>query len=208
MGVQVDDLWASLQADSAPKPKKKKVAGAAATGKKDAKAKSSMGGWGMPRKETKPTLDAAAIAALKRKVSGEEQEEERKKKEAEGPQTVTVYDDQDYVGENIKVKKTMVVGSKEHREWQRRQQKTGIDAVLAAIGPKKQMTTLNKSDIDWQHFKNEAKITDELEQHKRNGGFIEKQDFIARTEDRWLKQDQAENRKRLGVVTDDQGNPI
>ena len=73
--------------------------------------------------DLRPTLDAAAIAALKRKVSGEEQEEERKKKEAEGPQTVTVYDDQDYVGENIKVKKTMVVGSKEHREWQRRQQK-------------------------------------------------------------------------------------
>jgi len=206
-------MWAMLQADSAPKPKKKKVAAAGGgEGKsKDSKPKASSGGgggWGVAKSEPKKTLDADAIAALKRKLSGEDQEEARRQKAMEGVQTVTVYDDQDFVGENIKVKKTMVVGSKEHREWKSRQQTTGIDAVLAAIGSKKQVTTLNKSDIDWQKFKSQAKITDELEQHKRNGGFIEKQDFIARTEDNWLKADQAANRKRLGVITDEHGNPI
>ena len=44
----------------------------------------------------------------------------------------------------------------------------------------------------------------ETTQHKRNGGFLEKQDFIARTEENWLKKDQAENRKRLGVNVDDE----
>ena len=52
---------------------------------------------------------------------------------------MTVIDNQDFVGENIKVKKTMVVGSKEHQDYLKRNQKTGLDAVLAAIGPKKQV---------------------------------------------------------------------
>jgi len=179
------------QADGTGKP---------ANGKKKPATK-SFGMWGIGSGGAKKkTLDTAAIAALKKKVSGQE----APAKSVGAKQLITVVENQDFVGENIQVTRQLEVGSKEHEDWLKKNKKTGIDAVLAAIGPKKQITTLNKSDIDWQQFKAEAKITDELEQHKRNGGFLEKQDFIARTEENWLKKDQAENRKRLGVNVDDE----
>jgi len=201
---EVDDLWASLQAESEPKKKKKKTADpgvSAGKKKKEDASKSSLamlGLLGPPKKKAAKTLDAASIAALRKKASEEEAPKQK-------VPSITVMEEQDFAGEKVMVEKVMVVGSKDHEEWKKKQQKTGIDAVLAAIGPKKMCTTLNKSDIDWQQFKAEAKITDELETHKKSGGFLEKQEFIARTEERWFKKDQAENRKRLGVADDVDG---
>uniref|UniRef100_A0A915IP56 Craniofacial development protein 1 n=1 Tax=Romanomermis culicivorax TaxID=13658 RepID=A0A915IP56_ROMCU len=59
----------------------------------------------------------------------------------------------------------------------------GLLGVVSEISKKKKIGTFEKSKIDWESFKAEKKIDDELKQHNRGkGGFLDKQEFLQRVD--------------------------
>ena len=62
-------------------------------------------------------------------------------------------------------------------------------APLPGISKPKKLTTLDKSAMDWQaHVRTEvaagSSVKDELDAHKRSGGYLEKVEFLKRVEER------------------------
>lgn len=62
----------------------------------------------------------------------------------------------------------------------------GMSSLLNRIGPKKQkMSTLEKSKLDWDAFKSEEGIADELAIHNRGKeGYVERKNFLERVDHR------------------------
>ncbi|OXB54210.1 UNVERIFIED_CONTAM: hypothetical protein H355_003145 [Colinus virginianus] len=63
---------------------------------------------------------------------------------------------------------------------------SGIGSLLGKIGSKKQkMSTLEKSKLDWENFKEEEGIVEELAIHNRGkDGYIERKAFLERVDHR------------------------
>ena len=59
----------------------------------------------------------------------------------------------------------------------RRKDAGGVDALLNTMERKQKMSTITKSNLDWDAFKNREGIAEDLEFHNKNG-FIEKQKFL------------------------------
>lgn len=73
----------------------------------------------------------------------------------------------------------------------------GISSVLNQIGKKAKISTLEKSKLDWDNFKREEKLDEEITTHnKGKSGFLERQDFLQRTDVR-----QFEIEKNLRTTT-------
>ena len=51
--------------------------------------------------------------------------------------------------------------------------KTGLSNILGLLGKKQKMSTTTKSALDWEGFKEEKGITDELKNHNKDG-YLEK----------------------------------
>jgi len=202
---KIDDLWASMMEESKPKPKPKPKPEAAATSltaaapartgtKRPVSDLDALMGLDSEPVKKKPGLDASAIARLKQMTQDPM---------AHKDNLVKIQEKRDFAGQDINVVREMKEGSAEHKEWLKTQPKTGLDALLADLQPKKQMNTLTKTSLDWDKHKKENKLDDELDEHNRNGGYLEKQDFLDRSSHRQFKLEQAHNRKRLGVSIDD-----
>lgn len=59
----------------------------------------------------------------------------------------------------------------------------GLGSVLNQIGKKSKISTLEKSKLDWDQFKKEEKIEDELSAYsKSKDGYLERQDFLQRAD--------------------------
>ncbi|KAK6638146.1 hypothetical protein RUM44_008574 [Polyplax serrata] len=59
----------------------------------------------------------------------------------------------------------------------------GLSSVLNQIGKKDKMSTLKKSQLDWNNFKKSEGIEEEIKQHNRGkDGYLERQDFLQRTD--------------------------
>ncbi|NXV16721.1 CFDP1 protein, partial [Cepphus grylle] len=63
---------------------------------------------------------------------------------------------------------------------------SGMSSLLGKIGSKKQkMSTLEKSKLDWETFKEEEGIVEELAIHNRGkDGYIERKAFLERVDHR------------------------
>ncbi|NXG10220.1 CFDP1 protein, partial [Sakesphorus luctuosus] len=63
---------------------------------------------------------------------------------------------------------------------------SGMSSLLGKIGAKKQkMSTLEKSKLDWENFKEEEGIVEELAIHNRGkDGYIERKAFLERVDHR------------------------
>jgi len=60
-----------------------------------------------------------------------------------------------------------------------------ILAPLPGTSKAKKITALEKSAMDWKkHVESDLTEKDELEKHRRDGGYLEKQDFLQRVEER------------------------
>lgn len=71
----------------------------------------------------------------------------------------------------------------------------GLGAVLGQIGKKTKISTLEKSKLDWNSFKRQQGIDEEIQTHnKGKDGYLERQDFLQRTD---LRQFQQEKNLRL-----------
>ncbi|KAH0955208.1 hypothetical protein HN011_011037 [Eciton burchellii] len=70
----------------------------------------------------------------------------------------------------------------------------GISSVLGQIGKKAKISTLEKSKLDWDNFKKQENIEEELNTHNRGkDGYLERQDFLQRTD---LRQFEIEKQLR------------
>ena len=86
------------------------------------------------------------------------------------------------------VKKEVKVGSKEELKFRKRAV-SSLDRMLEGM-KKKKLTTTSKSKLDWQQFKTESGITEEVEQGVKNG-YLEKQAFLQQVDMRQFEQERA-----------------
>ncbi|EFN78166.1 craniofacial development protein 1 [Harpegnathos saltator] len=70
----------------------------------------------------------------------------------------------------------------------------GISSVLGQIGKKAKISTLEKSKLDWDSYKKQENIEEELHTHnKGKDGYLERQDFLQRAD---LRQFEIEKQLR------------
>ncbi|XP_029010261.1 craniofacial development protein 1 [Betta splendens] len=140
----------------------------------------------------------------------------RTETKASEPSKVTITKVFDFAGEEVRVDKEVSADSKEAKSYLKSQEKNrdqaeipspskvslpgpsakrpaGMSSVLNRIGGKKQrMSTLEKSKMDWDAFKSEEGITEELAIHNRGKeGYVERKNFLERVDHRQFELEKA-----------------
>lgn len=64
----------------------------------------------------------------------------------------------------------------------------GLSSVLGQIGKKAKLSTLEKSKLDWDVFKEQEGIQEELQNFNKDG-YLEKQAFLKRTDERQFEME-------------------
>ncbi|XP_014243170.1 craniofacial development protein 1 [Cimex lectularius] len=130
------------------------------------------------------------------RVSGltdEKENSEHTEPEASKVKVTQVFD---FAGEKVQVEKEVNV------KCQRAQSSTrgcgrgrgGIASILGQLGKKGKLSTLEKSKLDWDRFKKDEGIDEDLEMYnKGKNGYLERQDFLQRTD---LRQFEIEKNMR------------
>ncbi|XP_055002351.1 craniofacial development protein 1 [Sorex araneus] len=174
-----DELWASFLNDVGPKPKV------------------TPSTQGQRENETEETSSGKVL------VKAEDLE---KPKETEKVKITKVFD---FAGEEVRVTKEVDATSKEAKSFFKQNEKekpqaavpsalsslpagsglkrpSGMSSLLGKIGAKKQkLSTLEKSKLDWESFKEEEGIGEELAIHNRGKeGYIERKAFLDRVDHR------------------------
>lgn len=138
------------------------------------------------------------------------------------PNKVTVVQEYNFAGETVVVTKEVDAGSKEAQEviasgtLKTEAQPTatsslsssanpstllkrppgGLNSLLSKLNKKPKLSTLEKSKLDWDGFKQKEGITEELQIHNRGkDGYLERVAFLERTDQR---QYEIERNLRLG----------
>ncbi|XP_061863647.1 craniofacial development protein 1 isoform X2 [Colius striatus] len=157
----------------------------------------------------KPKAAAATQATQAKKAEEEKsgkklQEKPKESEKPKGSGKVTITKVFDFAGEEVRVTKEVDSTSKEAKSFLKQQEKwqaaapaslptgsgvkrpSGISGLLGKIGSKKQkMSTLEKSKLDWENFKEEEGIVEELAIHNRGkDGYIERKAFLERVDHR------------------------
>ncbi|KAF5303994.1 hypothetical protein FQA39_LY01779 [Lamprigera yunnana] len=108
-----------------------------------------------------------------------------------------------FAGEEVKVEKEVTktdVNSKVSHvpsSSNRAKPKGGLGSILNQLGKKTKINTLEKSKLDWDQFKKEEQIEDELSAYgKSKDGYLEKQDFLQRAD---LRQFEIEKGLRSNI---------
>lgn len=79
----------------------------------------------------------------------------------------------EFAGEQMKVEKEVSADSDHAKNIQNsdlsttKKSKGGLSSILSQIGKKTKITTLEKSKLDWEKFKKEENIGDELEKYNK-----------------------------------------
>lgn len=174
-----DELWASFLNDVGPKSK------------------------AAPSSQVKVAEETEETSSSKPLVKADELE---KPKESEKVKITKVFD---FAGEEVRVTKEVDATSKEAKSFLKQTEKekpqalvtsattpppagsgikrtSGMSSLLGKIGAKKQkMSTLEKSKLDWESFKEEEGIGEELAIHNRGKeGYIERKAFLERVDHR------------------------
>ncbi|GAB1293676.1 Craniofacial development protein 1 [Apodemus speciosus] len=174
-----DELWASFLNDVGPKSK------------------------AAPSSQAKVAEEPEETSSNKPLVKADELE---KPKESEKVKITKVFD---FAGEEVRVTKEVDATSKEAKSFLKQAEKenpqalatsagtplpagsgikrtSGMSSLLGKIGAKKQkMSTLEKSKLDWESFKEEEGIGEELAIHNRGKeGYIERKAFLDRVDHR------------------------
>lgn len=175
-----DELWASFLNDVGPKSK------------------------AAPSSQVKAAEETEETSSNKLLVKADELE---KSKESEKVKITKVFD---FAGEEVRVTKEVDAASKEAKSFLKQNEKekpqavvpsaaapalpagsgikrsSGMSSLLGKIGAKKQkMSTLEKSKLDWENFKEEEGIGEELAIHNRGKeGYIERKAFLDRVDHR------------------------
>jgi len=94
------------------------------------------------------------------------------------------------------VDKSSTEAALEEQRKRKAAQETVLDKVVGQIGIKKGISTLEKSSFDWDKFKKEKGLEEELDKYAKDG-YVEKQDFLQRVDLRQFEKEKEErNRQR------------
>lgn len=108
--------------------------------------------------------------------------------------TTIVTDVFDFAGEEVKIERKVTTEELAERERKKKKKedvqkkkptmkRTGFDAALNLLNKKPKMSILDKTSLDWDSFKTEANIADDLATHNRGkNGYLNKIDFLERTD--------------------------
>ncbi|XP_040266204.1 craniofacial development protein 1 isoform X2 [Bufo bufo] len=162
---------------------------------------------GKPPKN-QPTVPVAQnnqeVEAKKKDVTQSSKEDSERENSSKKLTITKVFD---FAGEEVRVTKEVDCSSREAKEFIKQQEKgqleqslppsrtvaaassgvkrpAGIGSILGTLGSKKQkMSTLEKSKLDWESFKDQEGIVDELAHHNRGkDGYIERKAFLERVD--------------------------
>uniref|UniRef100_A0A9J8B959 Craniofacial development protein 1 n=1 Tax=Cyprinus carpio carpio TaxID=630221 RepID=A0A9J8B959_CYPCA len=203
MKKKADDLWASFLSDVGPRPKE----AAESTGSQQSTSTTT----GIDKPSKPPTVS---------------QQQEDKPKESSKITITKVFD---FAGEEVRVTKEVDADSREAKSFLKEEKvlkekeessepqpsvplssgssakrPAGMGSILNRIGAKKQkMSTLEKSKMDWDAFKTEEGISDELAIHNRGKeGYVERKNFLERVDHRQFELEKSvrlSNMKRKGI---------
>ncbi|XP_051726359.1 craniofacial development protein 1 [Ctenopharyngodon idella] len=184
---KADDLWASFLSDVGPRPK-------ASAPSADSQQSTSTAGTDKPSKPS----------------TAYPQQEDKPKESSK----ITITKVFDFAGEEVRVTKEVDADSREAKSFLKEEKAlegkeeqsvsseprpsvplssgssvkrpAGMGSILNRFGTKKQkMSTLEKSKMDWDAFKTEEGIADELAIHNRGKeGYVERKNFLERVDQR------------------------
>lgn len=134
----------------------------------------------------------ATVSESKPKPQPKPQEVEQKPAKQDKVKVVQVFE---FAGEEVRVEKEVAADSAEARLLNRpddapkssrpvkRSGLGGISNVLSQLTKKQKISTLEKSKLDWDKFKKEENLDEELTTYnKGKDGYLEKQDFLQRAD--------------------------
>jgi len=103
----------------------------------------------------------------------------------------------DFAGEEVRVERVVKGPVKTNSDKpteapKRKAAVGGLASAVSQLGKKQKISTLAKSSLDWQGYKKEQGIEEELTTHNRGkDGFLEKQDFLQRADYRQFEAERA-----------------
>lgn len=119
-----------------------------------------------------------------------------------------------FAGQTMEIQKSVVmVGNDDQTQPQQQEtaanssnKATGIDAVLSQIKGPQKFTTIDKTNVDWENFKDKAGLEEELKKKAQGkDAYLVKKDFLNRVDVRRFEQEREErNKKRAAAAL---GNP-
>ncbi|RQM28324.1 hypothetical protein B5M09_002147 [Aphanomyces astaci] len=166
MEKYVDDLWGELQADT--------VVSTKSSTKSQKLLNKLLGGTAIKKKKQ-------IVHEFKIPVLGCTSSSSRSSKLTAAATPVVSTQVLKYAGQEYSVtKKAAASGARE----------SALDAALASLNQPKKVSTIEKSSLDWDSFKDEAGIVDELDQYTKDG-YLEKQDFLHRVDARKFELEKA-----------------
>lgn len=161
--------------------------------------------------KSKSKVDSTAIVATTTTINSRaakvpETKAEKPKLTPPEVKKQTVKEIFEFAGERIEVEKSIEAPIESSSTVKlespevRRPRVGGLSSVLGQIGKKNKLSILEKTKLDWTGFKRTEGIDEELQIHnKGRGGFLERQDFLQRTDLRQFeieKNMRAVNRKK------------
>ncbi|XP_029379171.1 craniofacial development protein 1 [Echeneis naucrates] len=171
-----------------------------------------------PKDPTRTSQSSATQKAGSSGISCSHASSETKEGKAEESATVIITKVFDFAGEEVRVSKEVSTDSREAKIFLKRhntkqdknqdqetssppppgpscsvKRPAGMSSVLSRLGGKKQkMSTLEKSKMDWDAFKSEEGITEELAIHNRGReGYVERKNFLERVDHRQFELEKA-----------------
>jgi len=131
-------------------------------------------------------------------TNGNKAKEEKVEEKPLESKTIVVTEIVDFAGEAVSIQKTLPVESVKENKMvgkkppispliaaQKRPASSGsgLGSILNQIGKKKKISVLEKTKLDWNSFKHDEGIEEQLQTHnKGKDGYLEKQDFLQRTD--------------------------
>ena len=105
-----------------------------------------------------------------------------------------------YAGKDVEVVKKVSSTSKEAQEHLESKDKAkvgnaSLDALVAMTQGTKDISTVEKSSYDWDQFKAKNNVGEELEEANRKNGYLQKQDFLNRVDQRQFELEKAQRER-------------
>lgn len=153
-----------------------------------------------PKPATKEREKVDVDAIIKTTAGASTSDDKRAKVEAPMPEKRTITEIFDFAGEKVEVQKVVPAGNGSSKETSNGRQRSaalkgGIGSILNQLGNAKKISVLEKTKLDWTSFKQKEGIEEDLQTHnKGKDGFLERQDFLQRTD---LRQFEIEKNQRL-----------
>ena len=142
--------------------------------------------------EKKPTKRAKIISKEKKeeKLVDKEKIDSVWQKMKNEPSVIKVTEKVQFAGEIIEIAKEVPSNTKLIKETPsitQPKKKGNLDSLLAGLKPKK-ISTTQKSALDWEKFKKQEGIQEELSKHAKDG-YLQKQAFLQRTDLRQFERE-------------------